>query len=515
MEHPDRWGGVVDLPTALDERSAERVRAVLLGDAGEDQVAVRPSGIYVRRLVRAARVDPVVRSPQRESRRPRGTVLITGGTGALGGQIARWFAGKGAEHLLLVSRRGEDAPGSAELKAELAAAGVPTTIAACDVADRDALAQLIVQAAAAGSPVRSVVHAAGVGASEALAETSLEAFAGVVRAKIAGAVNLDTLLDGEALDDFVLFSSISGIWGSGGQSAYSSANAYLDALAESRRGRGQVATSISWGPWAGGGMAADDGRAAGLRRRGLPALDPDAALASLELALDGDDTCVTIADVGWDTFTPIFTAARRSALLEGVPEAGAAMAAAAADQTGSVSRSDGADALRERLAALSGVDRDEALLDLIRTQAGVALGHASPGAVEVSRSFSALGFDSLTAVDFRTGLAAATGLRLPTTLVFDHPTPADLLRHLRAELLPDEAATLGERFLAELERLDAASVAEGANNLVRTKVTMRLQSLLDAWSAPAAARGTASVVDALDSASDDELFEFINRDLGR
>jgi malonyl CoA-acyl carrier protein transacylase/short-subunit dehydrogenase/acyl carrier protein len=523
LEHPDRWGGAVDLPSVLDERSRERLRSVLLGESGEDQVAVRASGVHVRRLVRAARsaaeiATGTARAAGDPGARPvRGTVLITGGTGALGAMAARWYAAQGAEHLVLVSRRGEDAPDAAQLRDELAATGVGVTIAACDIVDRDELGRLLDRLTAAGARPSTVVHAAGIGASEAVGETTLADFAHVSMAKIAGAENLDALFGDEQLDAFVLFSSIAGVWGSGGQAAYSSANAYLDALAVRRRARGLSATSIAWGPWAGGGMAADGERAEGLRRRGLSALDPDAAFASLRLAMDCDDTCVTVADVTWETFAPLFTAARRSALLNAVPEAEAALAGAA-DAGGdgeNGSAGEGARALRSRLAELSEADRDDALLDLIRAQAAVALGHVSAGQVETSRSFSALGFDSLTAVDFRTGLAAATGLRLPTTLVFDHPTPAALLRYLRAELLPEATAAPGEAFLTQLEKLDAAALAAGADNLLRTKVTMRLQSLLSAWSGAPDSPGTATVVETLDSASDDELFAFINRDLGR
>jgi len=502
LEFPHRWGGVADLPGAADDRTRERLRAVLFGTGAEDQVAVRPGTLYVRRLVRAPRGTAV------RDWTARGTALVTGGTGSLGLRTARWLADAGADHLVLVSRSGADAPGAAEAAAALEADGVRVTLAACDIADRDAVAKLL-DGVTADGPVRVVVHAAGVDATEPIDATDPAGFARTVRAKTAGADHLDALLDDDQLDAFVLFSSISGVWGSGGQAAYSAANAHLDALAARRRARGATATSVAWGPWAGGGMA-DSEHAAGLRRRGLPALAPDAAFTALRRALDLDETCVTVADVAWDTFAPLFATARVSRLLTGVPEAQAALAAgeqAAPDAAGT------ADDLRRRLAGLDDVERDEALLDLIRIQAAAALGHTSAAAVDTGRSFSAMGFDSLTAVDFRGKLGAATGLTLPATLVFDHPNPAALTRHLRAELLPEQVPA-GEALLAELERLDAATTPDGADNLTRTKVTMRLQALLARWNG-AGATESASVADTLQEASDEELFAFINRDLGR
>ena len=255
-----------------------------------------------------------------EAFRTRGTVLVTGGTGGLGAEVARWLARGGAARLLLTSRRGPGAPGAAALSDELTDLGAQVSIVACDVADADALAAVLAGIPAA-TPLTGVVHAAGVGQASSVTQTPLAAVAELTAAKMAGAANLDELLADRELDFFVLFASIAGIWGSAGQGAYGAANAYLDALAQYRRARGRAATSVAWGPWAEAGLAAGQEIADGLRRRGLRLLSPDTALAELRRAVVQGDVCVTVADVDWERFLPVFTAARPSALFAELPEA--------------------------------------------------------------------------------------------------------------------------------------------------------------------------------------------------
>ncbi|MGW2330391.1 type I polyketide synthase [Streptomyces sp. NPDC001700] len=421
LEHSDRWGGLLDLPETLDDRSLARVLRVLAEDGTEDQIAVRASGAFVRRLARAPRSESPV-TPWR----PRGTVLVTGGTGALGAEAARWLARNGAEHLILTSRRGLDAPGAEELRRELTELGATVTVAACDMADRDALARLLAEIPAE-TPLSAVLHAAGAGQFTPVADTAPAELADVLRAKVAGARDLDELLGDTPLDAFVLYSSISAVWGSGGQGAYAAANAYLDALAEQRRDRGLAATSVAWGPWSGGGMA--DGEAEGhLRRRGLSPLAPELGVVALRQAVEHDDVAVSVADVDWDRFVAGFTAVRPSPLLGDLPEVRSALVTEAPD--------DDADAeLPRRLAALSEAEQQRLLLDLVRTETAAVLGHASQDVVEAGRAFRELGFDSLTAVELRNRLNTRTGLVLPATLVFDHPTPVDLAGHLRDALV--------------------------------------------------------------------------------
>ncbi|MEV7546952.1 type I polyketide synthase, partial [Streptomyces sp. NPDC089915] len=432
LEHPGRWGGLVDLPDALDERAARRFAAVLAGAHGEeDQLAVRGAGVFVRRLLRAPRSRTAPSEPA--TPQPHGTVLITGGTGALGAHVARWLAGTGARHLVLTSRRGPAAAGADALRAELEELGARVTIEACDIADREAVARLLA-GLPQDHPLTGVVHAAGVGTPGMLADTTAEEFAAVLAAKAAGAHHLDALLCDRDLDAFVLFSSISGVWGAAGQAAYAVANASLDALAEHRRARGLTATAVAWGPWAGGGMVEDGDAEDRLHKRGLPALTPPSAIAALRAALTGDETAVTVADVAWERFAPSFTLLRPSPLLHGVPEAVAALADAA-DGTASDGRGDGElPEFARRTAALTGPERDRAVLALVRAEAAAVLGHPDAGAVPADRAFHELGFDSLTAVELRNRLGRTTGVRLPATLVFDHPSPAALAAHLLTEL---------------------------------------------------------------------------------
>ncbi|MFD7118772.1 type I polyketide synthase, partial [Streptomyces sp. NPDC059922] len=425
LEHPGRWGGLVDLPDVRDEATGDLLASVLAGTAGEDQVAVRGGGILGRRLVPA----PLGKASG-AGWSPRGTVLVTGGTGALGARVARWLVAKGAEHLLLTSRRGSAAEGAEELRAELTELGARVTIAACDAADRDALAEVL--ASVPGEfPLTAVVHAAGIERSGALAgldPTDLAEFADVLAAKVLGARNLHDLLGDTPLDAFVLFSSIAGVWGSGGQGAYAAANAYLDALADHRRAAGLPATAVAWGPWGDGGMVADAGQdaAAQLRRRGLITMAPAVAIAGLATALERGDGNVVVADVDWERFAGTFMSQRPSPLLGELPEVRAAFEAAPAEQ--------GMSALAQRLSGLDEAEQERQLTELVRYEAAAVLGHVSGDAFSATRAFKELGFDSLTAVELRTRLSEATGVALPATLVFDYPTAAVLAAYLRTEL---------------------------------------------------------------------------------
>ncbi|WP_107645732.1 type I polyketide synthase [Streptomyces formicae] len=428
LEHPDRWGGIVDLPTTPEGRTSTRLAAVLTRHDDEDQLAVRASGVSVRRLV------PAPARATAPAWRTGGTALITGGTGAIGGHVARWLAASGAEHIVLTSRSGAGAPGARELADELTALGVRTTVAACDAADRAALADLFARLDAEGTPVRSVFHAAGVVVSKALADTDTPGLAHALAAKAVGAAHLDELCAGRDLDAFVLFSSGSAVWGSGELGAYGAANAYLDALAQRRRAAGLPATSVSWGMWAGEGkgMVTDD-LDEQLRRRGLRPMKPRLAVDALATALAADETTLTVADVDWPRFAPGFTAARSRPLIGEIPDV-----VALAEQDDAEQPATGG-ALAERLVGLNEADQHRHLLDLVRGHAAAVLGHEGPESVTPDRAFRELGFDSLTAIEVRKRLNTATGTRLPTTVVFDHPTPEALARHLHTVVLGERA----------------------------------------------------------------------------
>nr|WP_250649645.1 SDR family NAD(P)-dependent oxidoreductase [Streptomyces lavendulae] len=531
MEHGERWGGLVDLPAEVDARVLERLVGVLAGDGAEDQVAVRSSGLFVRRLVRARLSETAA---VREWR-PAGTTLVTGGTGALGAHVARWLAANGAEHLVLTSRRGEAAPGAAELREELTALGAGVTLAACDVSDREALAALIA-AVPADRPLTAVVHTAAVLDDGVIETLTPEQVADVLRVKVDGTRNLHELTRGLDLSAFVLFSSFAATFGAPGQGNQAPGNAFLDAFAEYRRAEGLPATSLAWGPW---GSADGDDSAAGdrMRRHGILAMSPDRTLTSLRHALDRDETTLTVVDMDWKRFTLAFTADRARPLLLELPEARRVIESAeresAEDLTGGVP-------LTRQLAGLPEVEQERLLLDLVRTAVAAVLGHPDTTAVEAGRAFKELGFDSLTSVELRNRLGAVSGLKLPASLVFDQPTPAAVAAYLRAGIVPDAVAG-GAPLLEELDRLESVLEQGTGDNVVRARVTMRLQSLLARWNesgdpaagpaGPGAADGSAAggpageaadgadsgidAVEQLQDASDEELFAFINKGLGR
>ncbi|MGW3852988.1 SDR family NAD(P)-dependent oxidoreductase, partial [Streptomyces fagopyri] len=436
LEHPDLWGGLVDLPDDLDERAVARLAAVLTelpgdhgtygesggfaGSAGsadfaEDQVAVRDSGVFGRRLSRS-RPTPL------DAWQPRGTVLITGGTGAIGARVARWAVERGAEDIVLVSRRGPDAPGAPELEAALRAMGARVTVAAADVSVREEIAALLER-----HPVDAVLHTAGVLDDAVIGGTDPQRIRHVMRAKAEAALLLDDLTRDRELSAFVLFSSLAGVMGNAGQGAYAAANAVLDALAERRRAEGLPATSVAWGPWAGGGMAAETTGGRGRGRGAVAALEPDLAVAALATALDSGVTTEFVADIDWARFAPAFTSIRPSALLRELPEAAPS---ASADR----SSSNGTDSPGARIGALPREAGVRAAVDLIRARAAAVLGHADAEAVPADRAFRELGVDSLIAVELRNVLGVECGVRLPATVVFDHPTPTALAEFLYGEL---------------------------------------------------------------------------------
>ncbi len=429
-----------------------------------------------------------------------GTVLVTGGTGALGALLAgHLVAAHGVRHLLLASRRGPQAPGAAELRAELEERGASVRIAACDVTDREQVRGLLASVAPE-HPLGAVVHAAGALDDGVVGSLTAERIDGVLAPKVDGAWHLHELTEGMGLSAFVLFSSLSGVLGGSGQGSYAAANAFLDGLAAARSARGLAGCSIAWGLWEQvGGMAGAFGEAgrARIARAGVVPLSTAEGLEMFDAAQALGEPLVVAARLNRPVLRGYAEAGALPPVLRGMIRAPRRSATAA--ERGVLAR---------RLAGASAHERARIVLDAVRAYAATVLGHASPAAIDVRLSFKELGFDSLTAVEFRNRLSEAAELNLPATLVFDYPTPADLSVHLQGILASNGATGVSvERELAELERRLAAIAADDA---ARTTLAVRLQAFLAGLNGAAGAAGDEDVR----SATAEEVFDLIDRELG-
>jgi acyl transferase domain-containing protein/thioesterase domain-containing protein/NADP-dependent 3-hydroxy acid dehydrogenase YdfG len=423
-EHPGRVA-LVDLDAS--PRSWAALGALLGAEGAEPHVALREGTLLAPRLARAnVPAESSVALPD-----PEGTVLITGGTGGIGALIARHLAEHhGARHLLLTSRRGHAAEGIEELVADLAHLGCEVRVEACDVSVRDEVAALIASVAA-DRPLTAVFHAAGVAAGGVVESLDAEGLARAMGPKADAAWYLHELTAGLELEQFVLFSSAAATFGNPGQGDYAAANAFLDGLAARRRAEGLPAVALAWGLWEEtgmGGRLTDSGRAR-LGRLGPP-LRPAEGLALLDAARASGASLLVPVKLDLASLSGLADAGMLPPILRGLVRAPRRPAGA----TGSLAR---------RLAGVAEDERAALVLELVRGQVAAVLGHASADAVESGRAFKELGFDSLAAVELRNRLTQGSGLRLATTLVFDHPTPAAVADHLLAELAGTEPTPVG------------------------------------------------------------------------
>ncbi|HUR06599.1 MAG TPA: SDR family NAD(P)-dependent oxidoreductase [Nonomuraea sp.] len=493
LEHPGRL-----VLLDLDGTDASYAAAAEALACGEEQLALRSGTATVPRLTRAESEPPA------DGRWPEdGTTLITGGTGVLAGLLARHLVRTyGARHLLLAGRRGALAEGATQLANELGELGANVTVAACDVTDPAALSALIEQIPP-GRPLRAVIHAAGVLDDATVTSLTPEHLDAVLRPKANAAWNLHQLTRDIPLKAFVLYSSAAGVLGAPGQANYAAANAFLDGLAHHRQALGLPVTSVAWGLWEHTSALTAGADAAKLARGGLGAMPTEQAHLLLDTALASGLPVLVAAHLNWPALRKRATTGTLPGVLRGIVRTPARRPA-----------TDGA-GLREQLLALDEPGRRRLLTKTVLAAIAGVLGHAAPQAIPADRPFLDLGFDSLTAVEFRNHLAAITGLRLPASLVFDRPNAAAVAEHLLTQLV----TTDGDRsdvILAELERIEEAMLELAADDATHTRLTDRLERLLARWRRDTGqVEEETAVGERIETASVEEVLDFIDQELGR
>ncbi|MGV4925929.1 SDR family NAD(P)-dependent oxidoreductase [Streptomyces sp. BHT-5-2] len=507
---------LADLDTAPGQEPAA-LAAVLeaMVAEGESQFAIRDGAVRVPRLVRAVEDGPTVQRavgdesvvPGRLD--PHGTVLITGGTGMLGGLVARHaVAVHGVRSLVLASRRGMGAVGAEALCRELRGRGVRVEVVSGDLADREQVRTLLAHVPD-DAPLTAVVHAAGVLDDGLVTALSAERIDRVFRAKVDAAVWLDELTRDLRLDAFVLFSSLAGVLGNAGQANYAAANTFLDALAHRRRAAGLPATSLAWGLWDGeAGMAghldqADLARAA---RLGVLALDRDQGLRLMDTGLASPRAA--LAPVALD-----LSALRRQAQSDRLPPIWQELIGQVEQHdtptAGEPLRPSDPEPVRSPGSLVGPADLTDlaALVGLVRDEATAILGYAESERIGGEQSFQDAGIDSLSAVELQERLTAVTGVELPATLVFDHPTPAAVADYLRTQLTHDDQRP----GLAELDSLEEALTELPADEEVRRRIAERLHRMLDRVNRDLGTTESTGASEQLDFTTDDELFDFIEK----
>ena len=515
-EVADRFPGVSYRAFDLFEAGPERIQEMLgelvgLFESGVLEPLpvrawdVRRAPDAFRFMSQARHTGKIVLSVPSPGIDPDGTVLITGGTGTLGGLIARRLVSEhGVRHLLLVSRRGSRAPGADELRVELESLGARVRIEACDVSDREDLAKLV-DSIAQEYPLRGVVHTAGVLDDGMIESLTAERIERVLAPKADAAWYLHELTQGMDLQVFVLFSSAAGALGGPGQGNYAAANAFLDALAEHRRAQGLAGVSLAWGLWeqtsemTGGLSEADRSRMA---RTGIGVLPTERALELFDTALEESEALLLPVPLDLQALRVQARTGTLPSFLNGLVRLPTSRRSN--EQHASLAR---------RVRAAPENERESIVLELLRTQIAAVLGHNSPETIDIHRPFKDLGFDSLTAVELRNRLNTTTGLHLPATLIFDHPTTTTLTTHLLQQLTPDRTAG-GPAAEIELNKLELVLSSMVADDAERTRITARLHAMLIGLS-DSSIDGDADADDIdLDSATDDEMFDLIDRELG-
>jgi acyl transferase domain-containing protein/acyl carrier protein len=447
LEQPDIWGGLIDLDPDSTTDDAGMLLADLFDPASEDQLAFRAGQRYVARLVRSQSA----RKPSEPlALQPEGTYLITGGLGSLGLKAAQMLVERGARHLVLISRRAGSETAQAAIQ-ELEASGAQVHVMPVDIAQADAVAQMLTEIKTSLPPLRGIFHAAGVLDDGMLTQQTWERFTQVMAAKVSGTWNLHCFTQDLPLDYFVMFSSISAVLGSPGQSNYAAANTFMDTLAHYRQAQGLPGLSINWGTWAEGGMAArlGDREQQRLATLGMEAIAPKPGLQLLEHLMQQSIAQVGIVPVRWEQF---FTQ------LPTVPPLLTEFAQAATAQT-QAQPSEQQRAFLLRLNKAPSGDRYSLLLEHLREQVCRVLGLSSSRPLDPYQGFFDLGMDSLTSVELRNSLQISLGCPLASTLVFDYPTLDALSKYLAEELFADQAAEAQTEPLTPVAT-DVVSLAE-------------------------------------------------------
>jgi surfactin synthase thioesterase subunit/NAD(P)-dependent dehydrogenase (short-subunit alcohol dehydrogenase family) len=432
LEQTQHWGGAIDLdPERRPDEPARLAEEVFFG-RHDETVALRAGRRFVARLARRP-------TPARATTRgldPEGVYLVTGGLGGLGRRVASFLASRGARHLVVTGRTAKPDQAGA-LSGEVARLGAELRVVAADAGRPEDMERVFAELAKEGRPLKGVVHSAGVVAWKDIGELEAPELDAVTRPKVRGAWTLHRLTEALPLDFFVLFSSIAGVWGSRGQAAYASANRFLDTLAHHRRAKSLPAVSIAWGPWAGGGMATDEYQAF-LRRAGIAAMAPDDAMTAFAALLDSEHAQTTVADVAWEPFRELYTAACHARLLDDVAEsaAGSSGDGIRGDAPGGHrSGADGPDpvAIRERLARLDLLPSERAseVGALVSARASAIL--RLRASVDPQTPLTDLGLDSLGAVELRRELAKA-GLVVALENLLEGASVADITREALAHL---------------------------------------------------------------------------------
>jgi NAD(P)-dependent dehydrogenase (short-subunit alcohol dehydrogenase family)/acyl carrier protein len=488
---------------------------VVAGD--EPRVAVRAGEVLAARLARATRPAAGEQTGDRAGAagdaEPAGagapaplhserSVLITGGTGGLGGLLARHLvAQQGVRSVLLASRQGPHAQGALELRGDLEALGARVSVVACDVSDRSAVKALLGEVPEE-FPLGAVIHAAGALDDGVIESLTAERVQRVMAPKLDGAWHLHELTRHMDLQAFVLFSSAAGVFGSPGQGSYAAANSFLDALAAHRRARGLAGTSLAWGLWeqtTGLTSGLDEAQLLRLKRSGTRALSSAQGMELYDAAYAQGEALLLPVGLDFAILRRWAAAGLLPALLRGLVRAPSPRAASGGS-------------LERRLADAPEAEREGIVMELVRAETAAVLGHSNSHAIDPQRTFRDLGFDSLTAVELRNRLNAIAGLRLDATLVFDYPRPAQVASHI-LELLGRNRASPEVLVDADIDKLEArlATLATGVHE--RRRITSRLQALVDELRGAPVPEDGVAVAQKIQSASAEEVFNFIDREL--